>query len=145
MLSLINGVMLHRRCWAQRSIGTASILLISACVAIDGPETAAENVGKKSSAIVSPNWGLLANSGFATNPMKAVYFFSGNMPAETNLHTVHSSDPSNDYWWTTTKSSQAPQIQKIKDVGFNVIAAPYFGNGPTIADFQTVHRRRTSI
>lgn len=69
--------------------------------------------------------------------MKAVYFFAGNMPAETNLHTVRSSDPSNDYYWTTTKSSQAPQLQKVKNVGFNVISAPYFGkwsHGPRFSD-----------
>ncbi|WP_394832527.1 hypothetical protein LVJ94_39095 [Pendulispora rubella] len=67
--------------------------------------------------------------------MKATYFFQGNMPYETNLHTVRSSNPSQDYWWTKTPSSRPATMKSIKDTGINVLTAPYLGKYVTSGHF----------
>jgi len=84
-----------------------------------------------------PIWGHLANPGFENQPIKSVYFFSGNWrngvqfydynPSNnTGLYTLHPSDARH-LGWSESAANREFALQTMVDVGANLINMSYWG------------------
>ena len=99
----------------------------------------------------SPDWGLLANSGFERQKLKAVYFFAGNwryhgqksdddpsqwyeFPVDPNYkkYTIYPLNRQH-LGWSESQANRDFAISQMLDVGANVVVMSYWGergNGP---------------